>query len=348
MASLTSADGTTWYGPNPATERGEGTFISSNKAGTKIVYCAGNVVIVRDVADPSICEVYREHKTRTTVAKFSPSGNYIASGDASGKVRVGVRSSRKLRKRKSPFCGEVFDLEWGPESKRLVVCGNNGSNTNTKAYLAMTGSSQGELSGMQKGAHVRDEAHEALPRRVCRRGVQGVLLRRSPFKFNKATARTPTLFSACATPNGEYFVSYPTTRKSCCTKAEGDIVGELPAPRSTGLHWCLVVGGLERSSRARRTKQSSCGMESKMRGHHERERKANGARYASGMHVRGRPNHQLEPLGRPQLPRSSVPQRAHSRSPSARISRARHGRRFVCVKRHRVHRRRRRRRCRVG
>jgi WD repeat-containing protein 1 (actin-interacting protein 1) len=32
--------------------------------------------------------VYRGHNHATSVAKFSPSGNWVASGDASGRVRV--------------------------------------------------------------------------------------------------------------------------------------------------------------------------------------------------------------------------------------------------------------------
>ena len=38
--------------------------------------------------NPSLCHIYTEHTQPTTVAKYAPSGFYIASGDNSGKVRV--------------------------------------------------------------------------------------------------------------------------------------------------------------------------------------------------------------------------------------------------------------------
>ena len=83
MASF-AASGTAIYGPNPATTRGAGSCLDVNKAATKLVYTVGSVVVVRDVANPGICEVYTEHKANTSVARFSPNGNYIASGDAHG------------------------------------------------------------------------------------------------------------------------------------------------------------------------------------------------------------------------------------------------------------------------
>lgn len=38
--------------------------------------------------NPADVLVYRGHNHATSVAKFSPSGNWVASGDASGRVRV--------------------------------------------------------------------------------------------------------------------------------------------------------------------------------------------------------------------------------------------------------------------
>ena len=167
MASLTTADGTTWRGPNPGTERGEGTFLSSNKAGTKLVYCAGNVVIVRDVADPSVCEIYREHKSRTTVAKFSPSGNYIASGDDAGKVRVWAYDHpEKILKKEIFACGEALTSSGDPiEAPRRLR--QQRIQHQHKGIFGDDGVIPGRTFGhAEKGAHVRDEAHETLLRRV--------------------------------------------------------------------------------------------------------------------------------------------------------------------------------------
>jgi WD40 repeat protein len=60
------------------------------------------------------------------VARFSPSGYYVASGDAQGNVRVWdatnpVEGVLKLATR--PLGGKINDLAWDGESKRIIVGG---------------------------------------------------------------------------------------------------------------------------------------------------------------------------------------------------------------------------------
>lgn len=45
-------------------------------------------MFLRSIDDPSISKQYGDHTTPTTVARFSPSGFYVASGDVSGMVKV--------------------------------------------------------------------------------------------------------------------------------------------------------------------------------------------------------------------------------------------------------------------
>ena len=42
-------------------------------------------MVFQNIAD---CDIYTEHSVLTQVARYSPSGFYIASGDQSGKVRI--------------------------------------------------------------------------------------------------------------------------------------------------------------------------------------------------------------------------------------------------------------------
>lgn len=49
--------------------------------GQKLVYGCGKAVVIRSIADPLQAELYTEHQKDVTVARFSPSGNYIASAD---------------------------------------------------------------------------------------------------------------------------------------------------------------------------------------------------------------------------------------------------------------------------
>lgn len=41
-----------------------------------------------NIQNPRNCEIYSEHIGLASVARFSPSGNYIASGDSKGKVKI--------------------------------------------------------------------------------------------------------------------------------------------------------------------------------------------------------------------------------------------------------------------
>ena len=44
--------------------------------------------MVRNLEDPSDCFVYHGHNHPVTVAKFSPSGYWVASADDTGKVKL--------------------------------------------------------------------------------------------------------------------------------------------------------------------------------------------------------------------------------------------------------------------
>jgi WD40 repeat protein len=74
--------------PNPVTTRGAPTVLAVHPKEPKIIYCSGKLVVVRNLDDPTDTFVYKGHNEQTTVAKFSPSGYWVASGDVSGKVRV--------------------------------------------------------------------------------------------------------------------------------------------------------------------------------------------------------------------------------------------------------------------
>jgi WD40 repeat protein len=60
----------------------DGTTLSSSFLVIACVCCA------YAVQDPSLMTIYTGHTSPVKVAKFSPSGKWVASGDESGKVRV--------------------------------------------------------------------------------------------------------------------------------------------------------------------------------------------------------------------------------------------------------------------
>lgn len=135
----------------PRTVRGRPSYISTSKDETKILYCNGNSIFIRDIADPSICDVYTQHSKETTCAAWSPSGYYVASGDASGKVRIWdtVNKEHILKNEYQLLSGRVKDLAWSSDSTRLAACGE-GRDKVAVVVNVDTGTSCGTLSGPTK------------------------------------------------------------------------------------------------------------------------------------------------------------------------------------------------------
>ena len=122
--------------------------------------------------NPLEAYTYSEHAAETTVAKYSPSGFYIASADVTGKVgsltiMAAAAASRAdgkpaqvriwdttnaehlLKYEYRPISGAIRDLAWTDDSKRLVVAGE-GSEVFARAFLWDSGSSVGEIAGHSK------------------------------------------------------------------------------------------------------------------------------------------------------------------------------------------------------
>jgi len=135
----------------PRTVRGRPSYISTDKDQTKILYCNGNSIFIRDIKDPSICDVYTQHSKETTCAAWSPSGYYVASGDASGKVRIWdtVNKEHILKNEFQLLSGRVKDLAWSSDSTRLAACGE-GRDKVAVVVNVDTGTSCGTLNGPTK------------------------------------------------------------------------------------------------------------------------------------------------------------------------------------------------------
>jgi len=63
----------------PATQRALPVHLSADSKG-RIAYASNKSIYIRDVANPAQSVQYNGHLGATAVAKFSPSGYYIASG----------------------------------------------------------------------------------------------------------------------------------------------------------------------------------------------------------------------------------------------------------------------------
>ncbi|CAG8553172.1 26236_t:CDS:10 [Dentiscutata erythropus] len=133
------------------TTRGEAIQLGSDPKGENFLYANGKTVIIRNFANPTIATEYTGHSAHATVARYSPSGYYVASGDIHGNVRIWdvTQEENILKNEVKVISGKISDIAWDSESKRLIAVGS-GKERYGRAFLFDTGSSVGEISGHTK------------------------------------------------------------------------------------------------------------------------------------------------------------------------------------------------------
>ncbi|EGD80227.1 hypothetical protein PTSG_10906 [Salpingoeca rosetta] len=198
------------YLPNPRCERGKPFVLSADPKGKYFVYPHGKTIVVRDVEDPSKGYTYSEHAAQTTVAKFAPSGFYVASADVTGKVRIWdtTQEEHALKYEYRPLAGRILDLAWTEDSKRIVVCGESGERY-AHAFLWDSGSSVGELIGHTKVANSID-VKPNRPYRVATASDDAHVgfYAGPPFKLDhKSNNHSNFVNSVRFSPDGAFFVS---------------------------------------------------------------------------------------------------------------------------------------------
>ncbi|KAH9440827.1 hypothetical protein MJO29_004716 [Puccinia striiformis f. sp. tritici] len=140
------------WAPNPSTgERGTAIKFDSNEKGS-IVYANGRSIFIKNL-DTLESISYTGHVKPTTVAKFSPSGFYVASGDSTGTVRVWdiAGDEQILKVEVKAISGKINDLAWDSENggKRIIAVGE-GRERFGHAFTIDGGNSVGEIAGHSK------------------------------------------------------------------------------------------------------------------------------------------------------------------------------------------------------
>ena len=115
--------------PLPTTVRGEPCVLDGspgrlNADSPIILYGSGRLVICRFINDSNKSSfVYRGHQATVTAAKFSPSGAYVASADARGKLRVWSWDNEEHLCKLDLFVltGPIRSIAWDAESKRVSL-----------------------------------------------------------------------------------------------------------------------------------------------------------------------------------------------------------------------------------
>ncbi|KAK2625138.1 hypothetical protein QTJ16_005507 [Diplocarpon rosae] len=201
---------------SPNTERGKPTQLSADPKGERIAYASGKSIFLRSIDDPSISKQYTAHTTQTSVARFSPSGFYIASGDASGAVKVwdaveGVNTKGEYH----IISGRINDIAWDGDSQRIIAVGD-GRERFGHCITADSGNSVGEVSGHSSVIN-SVSIRQQRPLRAATGADDSsiVFLHGAPFKYaNKLGGlHKGYVYGTGFSPDGNYLVSVGADRR---------------------------------------------------------------------------------------------------------------------------------------
>jgi WD40 repeat protein len=191
-------------------------------------------VFIRNIEDPSQCEVYTEHSTAVQCAKYSPSGSYIASADSHGKVRIwGADNKEHLLKNEfQPFSGTIKDLAWTSDNQRIIV-GGEGKEKFGHVFSWDAGNSVGEISGMTKAINSVDFKSTRPFRAITGSEDNGVsFFEGPPFKWKTTISEHEKFVHVVRySPDGEKFASGAADGRVILYDGKtGERLSELGAP----------------------------------------------------------------------------------------------------------------------
>ncbi|POR38647.1 Ketol-acid reductoisomerase, mitochondrial [Tolypocladium paradoxum] len=199
----------------PATTRGQPTQLSADPKGQRIAYASGKSIFVRSIDNPSDCREYTGHTAPTTVARFAPNGFKVASGDASGTLRVWEPDTIENTGREYGIVsGRLNDIAWDGESQRVIAVGD-GKEQFGRCITADSGNSVGEIIGHSKSINaVAMKAQR--PFRAATVGDDGnmVFYHGAPYKFNdKSALHKGFVLGAAYSPDGNTLATVGADRK---------------------------------------------------------------------------------------------------------------------------------------
>jgi len=201
---------------SPATTRGQPTQLSVDAKGERIAYAAGKAIFLRNIDNPALCKQYTSHTTTTTVAKFSPSGFWVASGDVSGQVRVWDAVEAVNNKGEySIISGRINDIAWDGDSQRIIAVGD-GRERYGHCITADSGNSVGEVSGHSKVVNAV-AIRQQRPLRAATVSDDSTMcfLHGAPFKFarNATGLHKGFVMGAAFSPDGNTLVTVGADRR---------------------------------------------------------------------------------------------------------------------------------------
>lgn len=172
-------------------------------------------VFLRSIDNPAISTQYSAHTTATTVARFSPSGYYVASGDVSGTVRVWDCVGEGATKGEYQIIGgRINDLAWDGDSQRIIAVGD-GKEKKGHCITADSGNTVGEISGHSSQIN-SVSIRQQRPIRAATGGDDTSLgfFHGAPFKFNTSSRNHDRyIYGVAFSPDGTSIVSVGADKK---------------------------------------------------------------------------------------------------------------------------------------
>jgi len=237
------------YSALPRTTRGSPLVLGGDPKGKNFLYTNGNYVIIREIDHPENSDVYAEHSTIATVAKYSPSGFYIASADQHGKIRIWDTTQKEhiLKNEFQPFIGIVKDLSWSFDNQRIVAVGE-GREKFGHVFMAETGTSVGEISGHSRTINSCDFKPNR-PMKIITGGEDNLVcyLKGPPFKFeNQIDLHSKYVQTVRYSPTGSLFASggfdgkiflYNGDTMENVAELKGDGIEQAHAGGVSAVHW---------------------------------------------------------------------------------------------------------------
>ncbi|KID98839.1 WD40 repeat-like-containing domain protein, partial [Metarhizium majus ARSEF 297] len=221
----------------PSTTRGQPTQLSADSKGQRIAYASGKSIFVRSIDNPAESKEYTGHTAATTVARFSPSGFKVASGDASGTLRVWEpENTGKTIGEYHIISGRLNDVAWDGESQRVIAVGD-GKEQFGRCITADSGNSVGEIIGHSKTVN----AVAMKPQRPFRAATVGddgnmVFYHGAPYKFNEKSAlHKGFVLGASYSPDGATLATVGADKRiQLCDGKTGEPIKQIGQGEHTG------------------------------------------------------------------------------------------------------------------
>ncbi|SMR56478.1 unnamed protein product [Zymoseptoria tritici ST99CH_3D1] len=204
------------WAASPTTTRGSPTPLSSDAKGERIAYASNKSIFVRSIDDPAVSKQYTQHTAQTTVARFSPSGFYVASGDVSGSVRVwDAMGAENTKGEYHIIAGRINDIAWDGDSQRIIAVGD-GKERFGHCITADSGNSVGEISGhSQQINSVSIRQQRPLRAATGSDDTSMCFFHGAPFKFNTSVRgkHDKYVYGTQFSPDGAHLVTVGSDRR---------------------------------------------------------------------------------------------------------------------------------------